>query len=217
MSGKIERTKELSSLAKKGFTLIELAFVLVIIGLLISAGAELLPMLVKQSKFKQNQILVNDAKTAIMGYALATGRLPYASTNIITGTAVANTARGYLPWATLGIPGKDAYLNTLFYAVDPYLANTTSAIQLKTHLSELINGTHAPSLFCNGVLYKEAFVVISAGENRRANSPNDDNGDGVISVAGDNNQFADPSTVPTPTNDDILAAESLTTLLGFLP
>ena len=212
-------TRNTPALAKSssgsGFTLIEIAFVLVIIGVLLGLGAELLPMLVKQSKLKEDRLMVKEAKTAIIGYALATGRLPYASTTI-NGSETTGILNGYLPWATLGIAGKDAYLTTLSYAVDPYLTSTTSVAQFKAHLGELINGTHAPDLFCDSGNLRVAFVVISGGENMRSDAPNDDNGDGIITMM-DNNQFASPSATPTATYNDILETASLTYLYGLFP
>ena len=66
---------------RNGFTLIEMAIVLAIVGILLSMGVELLPMIVKHGKLGENRTAVKDAKAAIIGYALAKGRLPWADTN----------------------------------------------------------------------------------------------------------------------------------------
>lgn len=200
---------------RKGFTLIEVAIVMVILGLLIGLGAELLPMLVKQNKLKDNRVLVKEARTAIIGYALATGRLPYASANV-NGTQATGRLSGYLPWATLGITGRDPYTTTLFYAVDSHLANTTSVTQFKQRLGDLINGTLAPDLFCDGTNIRAAFIVVSAGENLRADSPNDDNNNRIVDI-NDNNQFASPTATMTSTYDDVLESVSLAYLHGLIP
>jgi prepilin-type N-terminal cleavage/methylation domain-containing protein len=201
-------------LSRKGFTLIEMAFVLVIVGILVGLGAQLLPMLVKQNKLKDDRMFVKEVRTAIIGYALATGRLPFASANI-NGAETTNRLNGYLPWVTLGINGKDPYQTTLFYSVESHLTSTTPAT-LKTTVGQLINGTTAPDLFCDNGNMKVAFVVLSGGENLRANTPNDDNGDGRITNS-DNNQFASPSALINSTYDDILETVSLTYLNGLLP
>jgi prepilin-type N-terminal cleavage/methylation domain-containing protein len=201
--------------SRRGFTLIEVAIVMIILGLLLGLGAELLPMLVKQSKLKDNRMLVKEARTAIIGYALATGRLPYASANV-NGSQTAGRLSGYLPWATLGITGRDPYSTTLYYAIDSHLASTTSVAQFKQRLGDLISGTLSPDLFCDGTTIRAAFIVVSAGENLRANTPNDDNNNGRIDV-NDNNRFASPSSVITATYDDILEAVSLTYLYGLIP
>lgn len=207
--------------SRRGFTLVEIAFVLVLVGILVGFGVQMLPMLVKQNKLKEDRAFVKQTRTAIIGYALATGRLPYAATNPNTGTAVTNTTRGYLPWATLGVGGQDPYQKTLFYAVDPYLANTTSLAQFRTRLNELIAGTHARGLFCRRTVgttstnIPMAFVVISSGENLRPNTPNNDNSDQIISMA-DNNVFADPSAIISSTYDDILESAESSYLSGLL-
>jgi len=201
-------------LSHKGFTLIEMAFVLVIVGILVGLGAQLLPMLVKQNKLKDDRIFVKEVRTAIIGYALATGRLPFASADI-NGSETANRLNGYLPWVTLGINGKDPYQTILFYSVESHLTTTTPAT-LKTTIGQLINGTPAPDLFCDNGNLKVAFVVLSAGENRRADSPNDDTGDGLI-TNGDNNQFASPGALIMSSYNDILETVSLTYLHGLLP
>jgi prepilin-type N-terminal cleavage/methylation domain-containing protein len=212
------------SFSRKGFTLIEIAFVLVIIGILAGFGAQMIPMLVKQSKLKDNRELVKEARIAIIGYAIANGKLPCADgstpnkslpRNGSNGIATLGTYNGFLPWATLGINGNDAYQNTLFYAVDSNLTTTTPAT-FQTTIGKLINGTIAPDLFCDNGNMKVAFVVLSGGENLRADPPNDDTGDGFITM-GDNNQFASPSASITSNYDDIVEAVSLTSLLGLLP
>ncbi len=202
--------------AGKGFTLIELAVVLVIIGLIMSAGAELLPMLVKQSRFKENQIIVRSTRDAILGYLLATGRLPCAAA-ANNGVATANNFRGYVPWSTLGISGRDAYGNVMFYAVHQNLTlNTTNLSNLKSVVQPLVTASNL-TLGTGASTIRVAFLVISAGENRRADSPNDDNNDSRIRQAGDNNQFAHPTTARNATYDDILECEQSSNLYLLAP
>jgi len=198
-----------------GFTLIELAFVLVILGILVSMGAGLIPLLVNQNKLNESRAIVKEAKTAIIGYALATGRLPWAAAST-DGTETVNRRRGYLPHETLGIPGTDSYNSPLFYSVDPYLAASSTIEELKGRLVELINESHAPGLFCDGTSIRAAFVVISPGKNREADAPNDDNNNGIVSQTGDDNQFAKPGDPQTSNYDDILDAVTLSYLLGRL-
>ncbi len=194
---------------RRGFTLIELAFVLIITGVLLSMGVELLPMLVKQNKFHENRTTVKEVKTAVLGYALAKGRLPCADTNG-DGEENNNAQRGSLPYKTLGISGSDAYTRTLYYAVEPHLTTPIDLTDFKNHLNELITGVSpatSPSLFCDGTNIKAAFVIFSAGANGTVDSPNS------ISGAG---SFAKPGAPETSTYDDILDAIDLISLYGRL-
>jgi prepilin-type N-terminal cleavage/methylation domain-containing protein len=204
--------------SRKGFTLIEIAFVLVLIGILAGFGAQMLPMLVKQNKLKDDRALVKEAKNAIIGYALATGRLPYASIST-NGLPTAGRLNGYLPWSTLGISSKDAYQTTLFYAVDLHL--TTAGSVTKAVLNPLIAtpppaGQNLYTDFPAPGAIRVAFVVISAGENRRVDSRNDKNGNGILDT-NDSNLFESPSTLITSNYDDIVEAESLTSLAFLAP
>ena len=197
----------------KGFTLIELAFVLVIVGVLVSMGAGLIPLLVNQSKLNESRAIVREAKTAVIGYVLATGRLPWAAAGT-DGSETVNHQRGYLPHETLGIPGTDSYTRPLFYSVDPYLATTSTTKELKDRLAELISGAHAPGLFCDNTNIRAAFVVISSGKNLEADAPNDDNHNGIVSQSGDDNRFAKPGAPEISDYDDIVEAVTLTYLHG---
>jgi len=202
-----------------GFTLIEVSIALVIIGLLIGMGAQMLPLLVKQNKFKETRVLVSETKTALIGYAMANGKLPYAAAGT-NGIQTAGRLNGYLPWATLGIRGVDPYARTLYYAVESHLATSaaSSLPQLKSNLESLLNGTTTPDLYCNYVSaasnIKSAFVVISSGENLRVDSPNDDNNNGRVDV-NDDNRFASPAQTITSTYDDTLETMEIAQLYGL--
>ena len=60
----------------KGFTLVELAIVLVVIGLLIGLGASLIGPLTKRAKFAETRETVKTAKEAVLGFAVKNGYLP---------------------------------------------------------------------------------------------------------------------------------------------
>ena len=212
--------KKFASTDNRGFTLIEMAFVLVIVGILISMGVQLLPMLVRQHKFTESQSAVAQARTALIGYARANGRLPRASANT-NGAESANTYRGYLPYSAIGLgtSGRDAYTRTLYYAVNQDLTTTTTANFYTTLVTLSSSAANARTLYADGATgtaYKAAFVVVSSGANFRADSPNDDNGNGTV-TNGDNRYFAQPGAAQTATYDDYLEAVSINGLIGLLP
>lgn len=60
----------------KGFTLIEIAMVLVVIGILLTIGAGLVSVLTKKAKFNESKEVVKAAREAVIGYAVKNGYLP---------------------------------------------------------------------------------------------------------------------------------------------
>ncbi|WP_457644354.1 putative Ig domain-containing protein [Persephonella sp.] len=61
---------------EKGFTLIELAMILVIIGVLVGIGATTFSILIKRAKYAESKEIVNAAVDAITGFASSSGRIP---------------------------------------------------------------------------------------------------------------------------------------------
>jgi prepilin-type N-terminal cleavage/methylation domain-containing protein len=118
------------SMLQKGFTLVEIAIVLVIFGLLLSAL--LLPLRAQREQAAQAQTIsrLDNAKQALIGFVQANGRLPCPATDVSNGIAAPNasgpctTQLGFLPAASLGIQptdaqgfAVDAWDNRIMYAV----------------------------------------------------------------------------------------------------
>src|SRR4030066_548477 len=59
-----------------GFTLIEIAIVLVILGLLVTLGASMIGPLTKRAKVIESREAVKAAKEALLGYVVKNGYLP---------------------------------------------------------------------------------------------------------------------------------------------
>ena len=106
-----------------GFTLTELAIVLLIIGLLLGSLMFTLSAQVETRNFSRTQQLLEEARELVLAYAVANGRLPCPatlspSTNGAEGIATAATPgtggtcsayyNGYLPAATIGFNPTDA-------------------------------------------------------------------------------------------------------------
>jgi prepilin-type N-terminal cleavage/methylation domain-containing protein len=115
-----------TSLSKraKGFTLVEMAVVLVILGLLTSAF--LAPLSV-QRDIKDYSVVRNDLeqmKEAIYGFAVVNGHLPCPDTNndgLADACANINsnaTSGGGVPWATLGLENSDPWGRSYQYRVN---------------------------------------------------------------------------------------------------
>ena len=122
-----------------GFTLTELAIVLIIVALLIGS---MLPPLSAQQDIRheaETQKLLSETKEALLGFAAAKCRLPCpANPATPSGTANAgieyasnstgcNTSmEGVVPWATLGVPEIDAWGRRLTYRVKEEFAKTVT-------------------------------------------------------------------------------------------
>lgn len=113
-----------------GFTLVEMAIVLVILGFVL--GALLLPLQAQRElAFQaQTEATLQNAKRALLGFAQSRGRLPCPATLASSGMeqplggGVCTQSVGFLPAATLGIQPTDAqgfaldgWNNRIMYAV----------------------------------------------------------------------------------------------------
>ena len=126
-----------------GFTLVELAVVLVVVGLLM---ALLLGPLVAQQQQKQigdTRRQLEDIKESLLGFAMANGRLPCpASTTSTTGAEDCSIRIGVLPWSVLGQRENDAWGHRFTYAVTPFFADAIAAC---THTSTTADCPNAPT------------------------------------------------------------------------
>lgn len=119
-----------------GFTLIELAIVLVILGLVLGGLVVPLAAQVQSRKVKETEALISEIKESLYGYAIANGRLPCPATiatnglenrrndNAAAGAVDAKTDGcrggnyvGFLPWASLGVAETDLWGNRYLYRV----------------------------------------------------------------------------------------------------
>lgn len=112
----------LKPIYSKGFTLVEMAVVLVIIGLVISGLLVSLSAQVEQRSFNETRATIDNIKEALLGYAMANGRFPCPAATPVSGvTAVENFAgggnasnglcaqfyNGFVPAITLGLSTTD--------------------------------------------------------------------------------------------------------------
>lgn len=163
------------AVAARGFTLIEMAVVLVVVSLLL--GSLLVPLAsqVEQRRIESTEQILDQARAALLAFAAARGRLPCPAdatggqekVTMATGACASNP--GFLPAATLGLSPLDAAgyaldgwgmeQNRIRYAVRSATINSVSEVFTKT--GGIRNaGMPAISAFAeaNGLLF-----VCSAG------------------------------------------------------
>lgn len=160
----------------QGFTLVELAIVLVIFGLLIAA---FITPLMAQREFqgrRETQGLLNESKEALIGYAIVNRYLPCPDTkaipngiesrDIATGKCVGgNVDEGILPWNTLGIQPLDAWQHYFRYRVDATFSDSKVLFSITnaTGFSGInIDGESGPLVSTNS---RPVAVVLSHGAN----------------------------------------------------
>lgn len=162
----------------RGFTLIELAIVLVIITILIGGLAMPLSAQIQARRIAETKKILEEAREAILGFAMTNNgssatnrRLPCPDIEGDGTESLGNlgtrcaSSRGFLPWVDLGVANQDAWGNRLRYEVDRDLAdpNKGFATAVSTAFPALtICQTHS----CGVTVATDlAFVLISHGPN----------------------------------------------------
>lgn len=95
---------------QQGFTLVEMAVVLVIVGILLSGGMMVMRVLFDQVRLRESRETINAAMESINSYAAANNKLP------VDFTSFKSEVRSY----------KDAWSRDLIYVFDSALAPTSS-------------------------------------------------------------------------------------------
>jgi len=170
----------------RGFTLIEMAIVLVIITILIGGLAMPLSAQIQARRVAETRHDMDSIHGALIGFAMShtfihptiVGEirhfLPCPDTNndgLEDARNVAgfcNAARGGLPWITLGVKGEDAWGNRYTYAVDPGYSNNTVGFA-STPAATLADLDIFPNASCAApaVMENVPVVVVSHGPQGR--------------------------------------------------
>lgn len=132
--------------ASKGFTLVEMAVVVVVMALILGSIVVPLSTQIEQRQVIDTQRLLEDVKEALIGYALARTppHLPCPDKTTTPGSGTANdgvedrdpgtglcvSAEGNVPWATLGLGSTDPWGNRYRYRVTLAFAQPAPAFHL---------------------------------------------------------------------------------------
>ena len=158
-----------------GFTLVEMAVVLVIIGLLL--GGLLIPLStqMENDRRKETQATLAAIREALIGYAVINGSLPCPDTNGdgqpgpgACGSGANQTNVRFLPYGLLGVAETDAWGRRWIYAVHgaytvPFNTDTPANITVNGNL-QVWDGA-----VCSGTRLlgdRLPAIVVSEGKNR---------------------------------------------------
>lgn len=205
-----------------GFTLVELAVALAVIALLLGMLVVPLGAQIDQQRISETQKHLNLIHEALLGFAVAQGRLPCpavptssAGTESRTGAACSagvmpgTLAVGVVPWTTLGVPEADPWGQRYTYAVHGAFADDPAGgLQATLALGDngqitVTSGGAAPV----NIATLMAAVVVSHGKNGLGGFRTDNTQ--VAGAAGDELANADGdatfvSKIPEPSFDDLL-------------
>ncbi len=181
---------------QNGFTLIEMAMVLMIVGLLL--GGMLVPLSAQmdQRNVSDTQKALSDIKEALIGYAIANGRFPCPASSTSNGVesfvAGGNSSNGncsstpayngfyngYVPAATLGVTSTvdnlgntgfavDSWGNRIYYAVT---SSNSNAFTKNSGMSSTGMASLAPNLLVCSSSTASGFGSSSCGTNNALTS-----------------------------------------------
>lgn len=174
--------KTVKNQQQQGFTLIELAIVLVIIGVLVGSFLGTLAMRIDTTRRAETKADLEVIKSALLGYMYSSGGpfLPCpCTTNCESGVVNAGQENreadgtcsadatdgylGYLPWGTLGLKSADAW-NTLYdYWVDPDFSDNGSGTGSVFDLSDTGSGqirTRSPDGTATPLVASNVVVIV---------------------------------------------------------
>ena len=159
----------------RGFSLLEMAIVLVIVGLLLGGLLGSVGALQQRQRLAQTQAQLDEVRDALIAFAVVNGRLPCPAEPAVPNTTVGaglervptaggctGGVAGVLPWATLALPEADAWGRRFSYRVSAAFARTPGALSLTTAGDNLVRNSAAVLLAAN-----VPAVVVSHGENTR--------------------------------------------------
>lgn len=127
---------------QSGFSLVEIAVVLVIMGLLLGNGLLSLSHMMENASRSETETKLDEIKQTIYGYVITYGRLPCpdinsdglqdqtstAGLNPGTGTAC-DSVTGGVPYSTLGVAVEDAWGRPFIYRVTGHFADSILAAE----------------------------------------------------------------------------------------
>ncbi|NHZ64313.1 type II secretion system protein [Massilia genomosp. 1] len=159
--------------SQAGFSLVEMAVVLVIAGLMIGGLLTPLAVQMEQRKISDTQKSMDEAREALMGFALRNGYLPCPAISPVNGLEDRSGAtcrdakrQGVLPWATLGLPKLDGWGRAFHYSVAPAYSNSGAMFTLQSPRDITVGTRDARgNLVAATAINDIPAVIVSHGKN----------------------------------------------------
>jgi prepilin-type N-terminal cleavage/methylation domain-containing protein len=193
----------------RGFTLLEIAIVMVIIGILTGGGVSLMKMLTERKARNETIEYMRQARAAVIGFAANHGRLPWADGSPAgpgDGLEDLGATNGFLPYQSLQLAPSDAYKRILRYEVNPNLTanRSVSCAALKSGLAArplVVDADGAAMAFNVAAVLVSGGVMDASGNNNVLDTINSGIHQGN-NASGTPNYLRHP---PTQTFDDLSA------------
>lgn len=165
--GRLFVAKQLNTRHRQpGFTLVELAIVLVIVALLTAGGLLFTRIQTDRARAAETKAALEEAREALLNYAAVNNVLPCpAKNNSTTGISdlcSGTSTRGLIPWADLGIQGMDAWNHRLAYQVTTALTSVPVKLNTPGNVTLRANAGAATNLATTTAV---AFAIWSYGQN----------------------------------------------------
>lgn len=185
----------IAGIKPRGFTLVEMAIVLVIIGLLLSAIVGVGNAQIQQARISSTKQKEDLIRIALVNYIIRNNRLPCPAvatiaenavgygveapnSGVCTGTLISGTvSTGIVPWSSLGVSDEnaaDGYYNRFTYQVTLTATNTTAQTiaglrgAISTHSRLPTTGNQTNDCTPVGGLYNPCSavaIIVSHGNN----------------------------------------------------
>lgn len=173
---------------KNGFTIVEMAIVLLIIGLLLGGLMMPLTAQIRERRMNETQKALDEIREALIGYAASQTppHLPCPDKTTAAGVGTANdgqedvtaagpcvTQEGNIPWVTLGTSHEDSWGRNFHYSVAAVYSNRVTPFTLASAgtLSVCQSGQLPAALTCNPantiIAANLPAVILSYGINGR--------------------------------------------------
>jgi len=172
-------TKQFRSTTMKisrGFTLVEMAVVLIIIAFLVSGLLVPLSKQLEQKRIQATDECLEQINDALIGFAIISGRLPCPDTDSDGIEDTFCNTEGELPWATLAINTShsiDGWGNPLRYRVDQsYTSQPLPDDPPDTSSSLRVRDRDGDELTDESVNSNVIAIIFSYGRDQQANGEN---------------------------------------------